>query len=429
MAGESGTQASTSESAERGANLLAFLFTDIEGSTRLAQSLGDHYEQVLDRHREIMREAFAQHGGSEVGTEGDSFFAVFSSPAQALRAGSQAQAALAAEPWPAGVDLRVRMGLHVGEARHRDGDYTGVEVHRAARVAAAAHGGQVLLSEAAAAVIGDRIPDDLGLRDLGLHRLKDFDSPARLFQVTGARLRPDFPPIPRRDGRTPTFPPPSRVSSGEDQNWRTSRTSSGCTGSVTLIGTGGSGKTRLMIEAGSRILDRFDGAWLVELASVGQADFVVNEVARGARDQRRTRPPRGRHGDRLPSIEVTADSFGQLRAHHRCRRSSRRRAAGLLPDVDDCLHKPRGPRSARGDGAAGTVPRLTPTRPRERPAPGPDRLVRDDRFHRGSPAIRRPGQRGPEFVFSRPWTTPRPWWRSVAGSTESRLRSNWRRPE
>ena len=96
--------------------MLAFLFTDIEGSTRLAQSLGDRYEQVLDQHREILREAFARHGGSEVGTEGDSFFAVFASPVEALRAASLAQAALAAEPWPESVDLRVRMGLHVGVA-------------------------------------------------------------------------------------------------------------------------------------------------------------------------------------------------------------------------------------------------------------------------------------------------------------------------
>src|SRR5687768_11816103 len=134
MTGESGTQASTSESAKRRANLLAFLFTDIEGSTRLAQTLGDDYEQVLDRHREILRDAFSRHGGSEVGTEGDSFFVVFSSPVQALRAASLAQAALAVEPWPAGVELRVRMGLHVGEAHQRDGDYVGVEVHKAARV-------------------------------------------------------------------------------------------------------------------------------------------------------------------------------------------------------------------------------------------------------------------------------------------------------
>ena len=280
MAEEAVTQVPTPEPADRRSKLLAFLFTDIEGSTRLAQTLGDRYEQVLDQHREILREAFSRHGGTEVGTEGDSFFVVFSSPAQALQAASVAQAGLAAASWPAGVDLRVRMGLHVGEAQHRDGDYVGVEVHRAARVAAVAHGGQILLSQAAAAVIGDRIPDDLGLRDLGLHRLKDFDSPGRLFQVTGASLKTEFPPI-RGAGKTDTNLP-SAVTSfvGRGPELADLDDLLGLHRLVTLIGTGGSGKTRLMIETGSRILDRFDGAWLVELASVGHADFVVNEVGR-----------------------------------------------------------------------------------------------------------------------------------------------------
>ena len=287
MTEERGTQAPTTDSAERRSNLLAFLFTDIEGSTRLAQTLGNRYEQVLDRHREVLRDAFSRHGGSEVGTEGDSFFVVFSSPVQALQAASLAQTALAAEPWPSGVELRVRAGLHVGEALYRDGDYVGVEVHRAARVAAVAHGGQILLSEAAAAVIGDRIPDDLGLRDLGLHRLKDFDSPARLFQVTGASLDSDFPPIRtggREDSNLPTTPT-SFV--GRETELADLEDLLGSPNLVTLTGTGGSGKTRLMIEVASRILDRFEGVWLVELAPIGQDDFVVNEVARvlGIRDE------------------------------------------------------------------------------------------------------------------------------------------------
>lgn len=287
MVADSGAQASTPESGERGSKLLAFLFTDIEGSTRLAQTLGDGYEQVLDRHREIMREEFSRYGGSEVGTEGDSFFVVFASPGLALQAASSAQAALGAAPWPEGVDLRVRMGLHVGEAHHRNGDYVGVEVHRAARVAAVAHGGQILLSEAAAAVIGDRIPEDLGLRDLGLHRLKDFDSPARLFQVTGSRLASDFPPI-RTTARKDTNLPTSLTSFvGREAELADLEDLVVSHRLVSLIGTGGSGKTRLMLEVAARIFDRFDGVWLVELAPIGHADLVVNEVARvlGIRDE------------------------------------------------------------------------------------------------------------------------------------------------
>ncbi|HKY47331.1 MAG TPA: adenylate/guanylate cyclase domain-containing protein, partial [Acidimicrobiia bacterium] len=267
--------------------MLAFLFTDIEGSTRLAKTLGDRYEQVLDRHREIMREEFSRYGGSEVGTEGDSFFVVFASPVLALQAASSAQAALGAAPWPEGIDVRVRMGLHVGEAHHRDGDYIGVEVHRAARVAGVAHGGQILLSEAAAAVIGDTIPEDLGLRDLGFHRLKDFDSPARLFQVTGSRLASDFPPI-RTAGRRDTNLPTSLTSFvGREAELADLEDLLGSHRLISLIGTGGSGKTRLMLEVAARIFDRFDGAWLVELAPIRHADLVVNEVARvlGIRDE------------------------------------------------------------------------------------------------------------------------------------------------
>ena len=283
----SGTQASTPESADRKANLLAFLFTDIEGSTRLAQKLGDAYEQVLDRHREILRDAFSRHGGSEVGTEGDSFFVVFSSPLEALKAASLAQHGLGVEPWQSGAELRVRMGLHVGEAQYRDGDYVGVEVHRAARVAAAAHGGQILLSEAAAAVIGDRIPKELGLRDLGRHGLKDFDSPARLFQVTGAKLASDFPPIRTAGHKISKLPTNLTSFVGRHTELAELEDLLSSHRLVTLIGTGGSGKTRLLIEVASRILERFDEVWLVELAPVGQANQVVNEVARalGVRDE------------------------------------------------------------------------------------------------------------------------------------------------
>ena len=187
---------------------VAFLFTDIEGSTRLARSLADQYEPLLERHRSIVRAAFRRHAGFEVGTEGDSFFVAFGSPLHALRAAADAQRALTETDWPPEADLRVRMGLHLGEAKRRGGDYVGLEVHRAARIAAAGHGGQVLVSSAMAAVVGDRLPSELGLRDLGEYRLKDFDTAAHLYQLLGPGLRAEFPAL-RSVGRELTNLAPS----------------------------------------------------------------------------------------------------------------------------------------------------------------------------------------------------------------------------
>src|SRR5436189_497600 len=127
---------------------VAFLFTDIEGSTNLARARPDEYAGLLERHRSVLRESFARHDGYEAGTEGDSFFVIFSSPLGALRAAVEAQRELAAHEWPRGADLRVRLGLHVGEAGFRDGSYVGLDIHRAARLAAAGHGGQILASAA-----------------------------------------------------------------------------------------------------------------------------------------------------------------------------------------------------------------------------------------------------------------------------------------
>src|SRR5439155_17671423 len=130
----------------------------------LAQRRPQDYEGLLDRHRSLLRESFVRHAGYEVTTEGDSFFVAFATPGEAVLAAAQGQRAMAAEDWPAGVDVAVRMGLHLGEVTERDGDYVGVEIHRAARIAAIGHGGQVLASGAVVAVIGERTPDDLRFR-------------------------------------------------------------------------------------------------------------------------------------------------------------------------------------------------------------------------------------------------------------------------
>jgi class 3 adenylate cyclase len=154
---------------------VTFLFTDIEGSTRLLDALGADYDAEFAKHREIIRTAVAAHGGVEVNTEGDAIFAVFPSAAEALLATARAQRALADQPWPQ--PLRVRMGLHTGQARLSGRDYIGMDVHRAARIAGAAHGGQVLLSDTTRPLVERALPTGLTLRDAGRHRLKDLRDP------------------------------------------------------------------------------------------------------------------------------------------------------------------------------------------------------------------------------------------------------------
>ena len=260
---------------------VAFLFTDIEGSTRLARSLPAAYGSLLERHRSILREAFTRHAGFEVGTEGDSFFVAFGSPLHALRAAAEGQRALTGAEWPPGVDLRVRMGLHVGEATRRDGGYVGLEVHRAARIAAAGHGGQVLVSQAMAAVLGDRLPEELALRELGEFRLKDFDAPAQLHQLIGPGLRAEFPGLRSVGVELTNIPAQLTSFVGRERELADLAALAEAHRLVTLIGTGGTGKTRLMLQLAAELLGRrADGVWLVELAPVPSPDLIVSEVAR-----------------------------------------------------------------------------------------------------------------------------------------------------
>ena len=175
---------------------VTFLFTDIEGSTELLKQLGrDRYETVLTEHDDLLRAAVAAHDGRVVDTQGDSLFCAFRSAREAVSAATEAQRALAAHEWPDQLRVRVRMGLHSGEPKAGDQGYVGIGVHRAARVGAAAHGGQILLSETARALVADDLPAGVSLRDLGVHRLKDIDEPARLYQVVTAGLQDHFPPL------------------------------------------------------------------------------------------------------------------------------------------------------------------------------------------------------------------------------------------
>jgi YVTN family beta-propeller protein len=187
---------------------VTFLFTDIEGSTRLVKQLRERYGDVLQEHQRLLRAAFEAHGGYEVDTQGDSFFVAFSSARDGLLAAVDGQLALAAHPWPDGSPIKVRMGLHTGQAIASGGRYTGLAVHRAARIGAAGHGGQILVSQATQTLLEDEEEDlHIFLNDLGEQRLKDLDRPVRLYQAATEGLPAEFPPI-RTGAESPAAAPP-----------------------------------------------------------------------------------------------------------------------------------------------------------------------------------------------------------------------------
>ena len=267
---------------------VTFLFTDIEGSTRLLQALGDRYGEVLQAHGHLIRAATADHGGTVVGTEGDSFFAAFPSATEAVAAAARAQREIAAAEWPGGPPLRVRMGLHTGEGRLSAGDYVGLDVHRAARISAAAHGGEVLVSDATRALVASSLPEGLTLRDLGEHRLKDLDAPERLHRVVIDGLPSDF--LAPRAVEIGKAHVPARATAfiGRRADLDALRPLIDRDRLVTLVGPGGTGKTRLAIELAVEIARDFaDGAWFVDLAPLADPALVGPTIARrlGLSDQ------------------------------------------------------------------------------------------------------------------------------------------------
>jgi class 3 adenylate cyclase len=185
---------------------VTFLFTDIEGSTRLMQELGDRYVQAQMDHHEILRAAFRSGDGRELRTEGDSFFCVFESALDACGAAAEAQRGFAAHPWPGDKPIRVRIGPHTGEAPLVGNEYIGLDVHHAASVEAAAQGGQVLLSGATGTLVEAALPSGLTLRDLGLHRLKDLARPERLYQLVIAGVADTFPALRTLDSTPNNLP-------------------------------------------------------------------------------------------------------------------------------------------------------------------------------------------------------------------------------
>jgi predicted ATPase/class 3 adenylate cyclase len=258
--------------------VVTFMFTDIEDSTKLVHELGNQYPEVLNLHHRLLRDAFARHAGVEVVTTGDGFFVAFAQASEALDAAVEAQRALGAQEWPQGATVAVRIGLHTGEPTVVDGNYVGLDVHRAARIAGAAHGGQVVVSE----TTHELLDGSAATKDLGIHRLKGLAKPEHILQVVAPGLRDDFPPlkslspptnIPRRIdsivGRTAEVDELRHLLVGTDARL------------VTIHGPGGAGKTRLAVHVAVALLDHFvDGAFFVDLtpATAEGVELAIADV-------------------------------------------------------------------------------------------------------------------------------------------------------
>ena len=257
---------------------VAFVFTDIEASTKLLRRLGEAYGPVFERHRELLRRAWQANRGHEVSSEGDAFFVAFSAVDEAMAACEQAQRALAAEAWPDGVHLRVRMGLHTGLAAPRNGQYLAVAVHQARRVADAGHGGQILVSEPAV----QRLPPGgrPGLVALGRFRVRDFKRPVTLYQLSPPGLANKFPGVRVLPAERHNLPPaPSRLI-GRQADVATVKRGLAAARLVTVVGTGGVGKSRLVTEIGRHLArSRPGGVWWVECGSVEDDSLLPAAVA------------------------------------------------------------------------------------------------------------------------------------------------------
>ncbi len=261
---------------------LALLFTDIEGSTNLLRSLGADYRTLLAQHRRVLRDAFAAHGGTVLEREGDALFVTFADPSSAILGAIDGQVALARAKWPADSQVRVRMGIHVGEVTiDEDDGCVGLAVHQAARISAAAHGGQVLTSTAVRTQTEHGVPPRVSLKPLGRFRLKDFPEPEDLFQLQHPDLPSDFPAPRTAPGARHNLPRAISSFIGRDRDVAQLAELLETARLVTLTGPGGCGKTRLAIEAASASLPvRPDGIWFVDLAPVSDRELVLSVAAK-----------------------------------------------------------------------------------------------------------------------------------------------------
>jgi predicted ATPase/class 3 adenylate cyclase len=275
---------------------VTFLFTDLEGSTRLWQEQADAMHEALARHDELVRTAVEARGGYIVKTTGDGAHAAFGDAVAAIAAAVDAQRALSAEPWPEATELRVRIGIHTGPAEQRDGDYYGTAVNRAARLMSVAHGGQIIVSLATEQLVRDEL-DGVDLVDLGEHGLRDLARPERVFQIVHPDLRAEFPPLHSLDVHPTKLPAQVTEFVGRAAELAAVSKELAQSRVVTLTGAGGVGKTRLAVQAAAMALPNFpDGAWFVDLAPIDDEQFVATEIAT------RIGLPEHRHGDREEAL-------------------------------------------------------------------------------------------------------------------------------
>src|SRR5215212_9166938 len=298
---------------------ITFLLTDIEGSTALWELAPDSMRAALSRHDVLIEAAVREPGGVHIRPrgEGDSRFAVFASAIDAAGCALAVQRAFLAEPWPTPSPIKVRIGLHTGEAQLREGDYYGSTVNRCARLRNIGHGGQTLLSEATEALVRDALPDGVEVRDLGLHRLRDLIQSERVFQLSAPDLPSAFPALASLDARSHNLPMHRSALVGREREIVEVRALllRPDVGLVTLTGPGGTGKTRLAAQVAAEVVEHFaDGAYFVLLAPIRDP---AAELARARAAIRRGGPrrvARGVRGD-SPVRRACPGHPGRFRAH------------------------------------------------------------------------------------------------------------------
>lgn len=295
---------------------VTFLRTDVEGSMAMAGSLGTRWDEINAAHLGLIRRAVDRLGGATVRTEGDALFAVFPEAGAAVSAAIEAQRALAAHSWPDDMPIAVRIGIHSGEAHLAGDDYGGFEVSRAARIAAAGHGGQIVLSEATRTLVEPSLPEGVSIRDLGRHALKDVPRPERLYQLDVPGLRTAFPPLRSQDARSGNLPPRLTSFVGRTGELDELRRLLATSRLVTITGPGGTGKSSLAIAVAEAVADDFpDGTWFVPLESVADPALVPAAAVRALRlELEDRRPPADRLVDFLRDRQLLLvfDNFEHL---------------------------------------------------------------------------------------------------------------------